>query len=228
MKKKLNLVVVAHPDDEILGFGGAGASLVLSGEIVQPVILCGEVDARVMRPSDSQLLQDIASANAEVGFKMPVLGGFPNLRMNSVPHVDIVQFIEEQILKFQPARIFTHFPRDLNNDHLQVSAACQAAVRLFQRRTDVPPLDLFCFMEILSSTEWGFNFGSDAFSPNCFVELGDLIDRKIKALRHYRNVMRDFPHPRSEETIKGLAAFRGAQAGMKYAECFQIVLQRGL
>lgn len=228
MKKKLNLIVVAHPDDEILGFGGTGAGLVLAGEVVQPIIMCGEVDARAMRPSDSQLLQDITAANAEVGFEMPVLGSFPNLRMNGVSHVEIVKFIEEYICRFQPARVFTHFPRDLNNDHLQVSTACQAAVRLFQRRADVPPLDVFCFMEILSSTEWGFNFGGDVFSPNCFFELGNLIERKIKALRHYRNVMRDFPHPRSEEVIRALAAYRGAQAGMKYAESFQMVFQRGL
>ncbi len=228
MKKKINLIVVAHPDDEILGFGGAGASLVMTGETVQPIIMCGEVDARAMRPSDSQLLQDIAAANAEVGFEMPILGNFPNLRMNSVSHVEIVQFIEEQILRFQPARVFTHFPRDLNNDHLQVSTACQAAVRLFQRRADVPPLDNFCFMEVLSSTEWGFNFGGDIFSPNCFIEVGNLIEKKINALRHYRNVMRDFPHPRSEEAIRGLAAYRGVQAGMKYAESFQMVFQRGL
>jgi len=39
--KKLNLVVVAHPDDEILGFGAAGNKLAQKGEIVQPIILVG-------------------------------------------------------------------------------------------------------------------------------------------------------------------------------------------
>jgi hypothetical protein len=35
--------------------------------------------------------------------------------------------------------------------------------------------------------------------------------------------MRDFPHPRSEEVIKSYAAIRGAEAGLKYAEAFQVV-----
>jgi hypothetical protein len=35
--------------------------------------------------------------------------------------------------------------------------------------------------------------------------------------------MRDFPHPRSEEIVRGLAAYRGGQAGIKYAEAFQTV-----
>ena len=118
---KLNLIVVAHPDDEILGFGGTGAKLVKNGESVQAVILCGNVDARSQRPTDEQLNNDMLEANQMLGFNQPVLGEFPNIRMNTVDHIDIVQFIEKQIITFKPNRIFTHHPGDLNDDHLQVS-----------------------------------------------------------------------------------------------------------
>ena len=37
------LIVVAHPDDEILGFGGAGSYYSKKGDIILPLILCGEV-----------------------------------------------------------------------------------------------------------------------------------------------------------------------------------------
>jgi hypothetical protein len=37
--------------------------------------------------------------------------------------------------------------------------------------------------------------------------------------------VRDFPHPRSPEILTGLAAYRGGQAGMKYAEAFQTAFQ---
>jgi hypothetical protein len=40
--------------------------------------------------------------------------------------------------------------------------------------------------------------------------------------------MRDFPHPRSEEILKGLAAYRGGQAGLRYAEGFQVVFQQNI
>ncbi len=49
----------------------------------------------------------------------------------------------------------------------------------------------------------------------------NLSETKARSLGSYRGVMRDFPHPRSEEILKGLAAYRGGQAGMKYAEAFQ-------
>lgn len=226
--KILNLVVVAHPDDEVLGFGATGAKLVKQGEIVQPVILCGNVDARTQRPTDEQLFSDISSANSLLGFHNPVLGSFPNIRMNTVDHVDLVRFIEIQIQEFKPDRIFTHHPADLNDDHVQVSKACLAAARLFQRRSDIKPLSSLNLMEILSATDWSFPAFANQFSPNTFFEVEDTIDLKISSLMKYRNVMRDFPHPRSETAIKGHAAYRGGQSGMNYAEAFQCVFKRGV
>lgn len=229
MLSNLNLIVVAHPDDEILGFGGTGVKLVNDGEIVQPIILCGNVDVRNHRPTDEELYQDMCAANRELGFAEPVLGTFPNIKMNTVPHIEVVQFIERQIEAFKPTRIFTHHPGDLNDDHVQVSRACQAAARLYQRRPDIPALQSFYFMEILSSTDWAFPTTGENFIPSTFIEIDEEgLDKKIKALRHYRNVMRQFPHPRSNEILQGLAAYRGGQSGLNYAEAFQLVFQQGL
>ena len=223
----LNLVVVAHPDDEILGFGAAGAKLSSAGELVQPVILCGNVDVRFKRPEDAELYSNILSANRVVGFENPVLGSFPNIRMNNVDHLEIVQFIEQQILKFKPERIFTHHPNDLNDDHVQVSRACLAASRLYQRRSEVPALKALSFMEIPSSTDWGYDFDGRGFMPNHYIEIADEIELKLQALSCYKDVMRDFPHPRSVEAITGLAAYRGAQSNQSYAEAFQTIFARG-
>ncbi|NTW63633.1 MAG: PIG-L family deacetylase [Chlorobiaceae bacterium] len=221
----MNLVVVAHPDDEILGFGATGAKLSLAGENVQVVILCGNVDVRILRPDDAGLYDDIVTANEKLGFGIPVLGSFPNIRMNNVDHVDLVQFIESQIIRFTPDRIFTHHPGDLNNDHLQVSRACMAAARLFQRRNDLKPLESLHLMEISSSSDWAYPGVGDVFTPNTFVDVTGFVDLKIEALKCYRNVMRDFPHSRSTEAINGLAAYRGGQCGLGYAEAFQTIFR---
>jgi N-acetylglucosamine malate deacetylase 1 len=228
MKSKINLVVVAHPDDEVLGFGATGAKLVKSGEIVQPIILCGDANARSKRPADIELYEDMLSANELLGFNKPITGDFPNIRMNNVDHLSIVQFIEEQVERFKPLRIFTHHPSDLNNDHYQVSRACLAASRFFQRRDDIPPLKSLHFMEIQSATDWSFEGVGEAFRADLFVEVNNEIELKIEALSCYRNVMRNYPHPRSEEAIKGLAAYRGGQSGQKYSEAFQTIFQREL
>ena len=219
----INLVVAAHPDDEILGFGGTGAKFVARGEFVQPVLLCGQVDIRTQRPSDAELNDDIAKANAVVGFAQPVLGDFPNIRLNTVPHVDLVQFIEKQIQAFAPERIFTHHPGDLNDDHVHVARACFAAARLFQRQAGMKPLRSLHCMEIPSSTDWSFPKIGPVFEANEYVGIDATLDLKLEALACYRNVMRPFPHPRSEEVIRGLAATRGAEYGLGNAEAFHTV-----
>jgi len=224
----VNLVVAAHPDDEVLGFGGAGAKFVSRGELVQPILLCGKVDVRTQRPTDLELAEDIAKANAVVGFSEPVLGDFPNIRLNTVPHVELVQFIESQIEHYQPDRIFTHHPGDLNDDHVQVAKACFAAARLFQRRSDVKPVGSLHCMEIPSATDWGFPKLGPCFEANEYVTIEASLETKLAALACYRKVMRPFPHSRSEEAIRGLAAVRGAECGLGYAEAFQTVFSSKL
>lgn len=225
---KLNLVIVSHPDDEILGFGGTGANLVKGGEVVQPVILCGQVLERSERPDIADLHEDMLAANRVVGFEAPVLGDFPNIRMNNVDHVDIVKYIEQQIIRFKPAKIFTHHPGDLNDDHVQTSKACLAAARLFQRRVDIEPLEALYFMEILSSTDWAFPAAGKCFSPDSFFDISNTLELKLKALSCYRNVVRDRPHPRSKAVLTGHAAYRGGQCGYLFAEAFQTVFRRGV
>jgi LmbE family N-acetylglucosaminyl deacetylase len=170
----------------------------------------------------------MCAANRLLGFAEPALGNFPNIRMNTVAHIELVQFIEEQIILFQPTRIFTHHVADLNNDHVQVSKACMAAARYFQRRADIRPLESLSFIEVLSSTDWSFPSGENQFSPNCYVDVTDSIDIKIEALRKYRGVIREAPHPRSPEILRGHAAYRGGQCGKRYAEAFQTIFRVGL
>jgi LmbE family N-acetylglucosaminyl deacetylase len=215
------LIVVAHPDDEVLGCGGTAAAFASRGKAVFSCILSGDADARNDRPDLSEFHSNISEAQKILGYQEPILGGFPNIRFNAVPHLELVQFIESSIIQTQADIIFTHHPNDINDDHKQTSAACQAAARLFQRRAGIVALRGLYFMEILSATDWTFP-SSDAFRADTFYEIGeDLLDKKIEALRSYEGVMRDFPHPRSEEILRGLAAYRGGQAGMHYAEAFQ-------
>lgn len=216
------LIVVAHPDDEVLGCGATAAALVASGISVRTCILSGRADARRDRPSDPELECDTNNAHRILGLEPPILGDFPNINFNTVPHLELVQFIEESMMQVGADMIFTQHPADLNNDHTQTSQACQAAARLFQRRPEFKPLRALYFMEILSSTDWAFSSGMNAFRPDTFFEIGEeFLERKLEALRAYRNVMRPFPHPRSVEIVRSLAAYRAGQSRMMYAEAFQ-------
>lgn len=221
------LIVVAHPDDEVLGAGAAMYRKHQDGANVDVCILSGGVAARHLRPGDAELESDIVGSNEVLGVRRCVKGEFPNIQFNTVPHLKLVQFIEQAILKSEPDVIITHHPSDTNNDHLHTSLACQAAIRLFQRRPEVRPVQELWYMEVPSATEWSVNQAMQPFTPNTFVEVGEEgVDKKIEALSLYRDVMRPYPHPRSPEAIRGLAAWRGSQAGLNYAEAFQCVFRR--
>ena len=220
------LIVVAHPDDEVLGAGASIWKWSHTGDKVDVCIMSTEAKARAFHPGDNELDDDLNASSDFLGIGKKFEGTFPNIEMNTVSHLKLVQHIECAIKASEPDIVITHHPADTNNDHLQTSMACQEAIRLFQRRPEVKPIKEFWYMEVPSCTEWKINNAMQTFNPNCYVEVGkDGVDAKIKALSMYRGVMRPYPHPRSAEYISGLAAVRGSQWGVNYAESFEVVLR---
>ena len=220
------LLVVAHPDDEVLGAGASMFRWSREGHQIDVAIMCTEAKARAFRPEDKELDEDLNASSDFLGIHRKFEATFPNIEMNTVPHLKLVQFIESAIRESEPDIIITHHPADTNNDHLQTSMACQEAVRLFQRRPEVKRVRELWYMEVPSCTEWKINSAMVSFNPNCYVEVGkEGVDAKVKALSMYRGVMRPYPHPRSSEFIEGLAAYRGGQWGLMYAEAFEVVLR---
>ena len=219
------LVVVAHPDDEVLGAGASINKLIKEGHNVAIATMANHAAARA-NISDT-LADDQKKAFAIMGVNKSYAADFPNIKMNTVAHLDLVQFVEKCIEDFGAEAIITHHPSDTNNDHVQTSYAVQAACRLFQRKPNVPALKELLYMEVPSSTEWSFDSSANRFTPNYFVEIGkEGVRIKLNAIKAYKGVMRPYPHPRSDEAIEGLAAYRGVQAGCNYAEAFECVFLR--
>lgn len=220
------LVVVAHPDDEVLGAGATIHKLTKEGNKVAVAIMVSQAAAR--KDLSSTLASDESEAMRIMGVEKTYHADFPNIKMNTVPHLELVQFVEKCIEDWSAEAIMTHHPADTNNDHVQTSLAVQAASRLFQRRENIPALKELLYMEVPSSTEWSLDSSSARFTPNYYVEVGkEGVERKIKALSAYKGVMRPYPHPRSNEALEGLAAYRGAQSGCNFAEAFEVIFRVG-
>lgn len=220
------LLVVAHPDDEVLGAGASIYKWTSEGHNVNVCIMSTDAKARAFRPDDEELNSNLNESSDFLGISDKYENTFPNIEMNTIPHLHLVQAIERAIQDSMPDIVITHHPADTNNDHLQTSLACQEAIRLHQRRPEFKHIREVWYMEVPSCTEWAINSAFRKFEPNCYVEVGEsCVDAKIKALGMYRGVMRPYPHPRSAEYIKGLAAIRGSEWGLNYAEAFQIVLR---
>ena len=217
------LFVMAHPDDEA-DVGGTIYKLGQKGHEVAVAILVGKAAAR--RNLSSKLEQEETASMELLGVKKVYHADFPNIKMNTTPHFDLVQFIESCIEDWRAEAIVTHHTADVNIDHVITGTAAIAACRLFQRKAGVPKLKLMLMAETACATEWALDSAKNRFTPNYFVEIGeDGFEMKMKAFSLYSGVTRHYPHPNSRETYEGLAAYRGAQCGCNYAEAFQCVFR---
>lgn len=217
------LVVAAHPDDEVLGCGGAIARHVEEGSHVYVLIMAegatSRHDSRDRTAAKANLdgLKKSAHAAAKIlGIETLRMEQFPDNRLDSVDRLDLIKVIEEELDKHQPGIVYTHHAGDVNIDHRILHDSVIAACRP-QPNSCVKEL---AFFEVPSSTEWQPPESAPAFQPNYFIEIEKYLDRKLEALKAYQSELRDYPHPRSLEAVEYLARWRGATVGYTAAEAF--------
>lgn len=223
------LVVAAHPDDEILGCGGAMARLREAGAEVTVLILGEGPTARETGDmlKEEKLAAQIARTSAidaasTLGVYNVRFADLPDNRFDTVPLLHIVRAVEATAHEAQPDLVFTHFAGDLNIDH---QLTHRAAMTAFRPLPGCKPVCILGF-EVLSSTEYAPNGISERFHPTVYIDITGFIEAKQKALAAYASEMRPWPHPRSHEAIEHLACLRGSQCGIEAAEGF--VLYRGI
>lgn len=207
------LVIVAHPDDEVLGCGGTIAGHV--GEVGCMCVADGESARKGAKAAKIQERKTCAYEAARImGSAIPSFLNYPDQRLDTFPLLEIVQAIEHVVAMYKPKVVYTHHAGDLNLDHRIVHQAAMTALRPMPGST----VKRILAFEVPSSTEWG-----TGFSPNYFVDISSTFERKMKALQAYDAEMRAFPHPRSYEAIEALAKWRGATCGLKMAEAFMVM-----
>lgn len=216
------LAVAAHPDDEILGCGGALARHAAEGDEVHILIVAEGATSRAEGSSaDVRALQDAAtSAAGVIGAESPRFLGLPDNRLDTMALLDIIQQIEAVVRETTPQIVYTHHGGDLNLDHRIVH---QAVVTACRPLTGSTVRRLYAF-EAPSSTEWSPSSIGAAFDPTHFVGITDFLTVKKTALECYEMEMRPFPHPRSAEAVTALAQIRGSHVGLAAAEAFEVIL----
>ncbi len=215
------LVVAAHPDDEVLGCGGTVVQHVEKGDQVNIVFMADGVTSRVdsFTDEDVSIRNEAACESCRIlGTQSPVFLGFPDNRLDTVALLDVVQALEKEIIAIQPSVIYTHHSEDLNVDHRITHQAVFTACR---PQVGNSVNEIYSF-EVLSSTEWSSPSEKSYFIPNRFVDISNVMKRKIEALHAYKEELREFPHSRSIETVELLARYRGSTMGMQAAEAFQV------
>ena len=222
------MIVVAHPDDELLGLGASMNKLIFESNANIHVVILGEgitsrSDQRNRDKFKNELLlhrENIYLAKKKIGYHSISIYDLPDNRFDSLNLLDIIKIVEKEKIIYKPDIVFTHHGGDLNIDHRYVF---NSVITAFRPTPNENVRTIICF-ETPSGTEWKSPSDPFHFVPNFFISLSiENVKAKIAGMECYENEKRLYPHPRSPEALKIMAQQTGIKIGYEYAEAFCII-----
>jgi len=222
------LVFAAHPDDEVLGMGGTIALHADRGDAVTVVCLTDGSSAQYAGDDArrEQKNEEAQAAAKVLGVAEYVHLDLPDMRLDTVAHVEVNRVVEEHVNERRPETVYTAHP-DVNRDH----RALFDSVAVATRPTPGQVVRRVLTYAPTSSTEWT-PAGTNWFVPNWFVDITETLQRKLDAFACFETEQRPYPHPRNARALQAHAELFGATVGCEYAEPFVLVrslepLERG-
>lgn len=228
LTSKKIMLVVAHPDDELLGLGATMHKLIHEEQCQIHVVILGEGITSRAESRDTKLWakelathrKNIKNAQGAIGYQSVSIYDFPDNRFDTVALLDIIKVIEKEKSDFKPEVIFTHHGGDVNVDHQRTFEAVITACRPMVQE-QVKTIITF---ETPSGTEWRASTDPRHFVPNLFFSVSRAnVEAKIKGMESYEFEKRPYPHPRSPQALIIQAQRWGVAVACEYAEAFCLV-----
>ena len=196
------LAIGAHPDDIELGCSATLSRLKKEGANLYLLVLSkGEASG------DPKIREEECRKSAELlGVEKIFFGGLKDTEISD--GVETIKVIDNVIEEVQPDLIYTHSTKDTHQDHRYAAYASLSAGRRVKK--------IFMYESPRAFRE---------FVPHVYVEVEDEIKLKSELISL-------FPSQHSKEwwaltpktmhAWEGLAAYRGFQAGVQWAEAFEV------
>lgn len=202
-------MVTPHADDETIGAGATIARHTrLGGEAL---VLC--------ITADDARREELAAACAVLGADYDVLfpGTFDS-RLDAVALRELVEPIEKLVQWYNPQGVVMPAPSAHHQDHQRTAQACIAAMRP-GGTTDWWRPDV-----VLSADTAGDHWGAgEPDRPTAYIEVTEAdVERKVEAMAAHASQARPIPSDRSPEAMRALLRLRGSQAGVAWAEAFEV------
>jgi len=199
-KRKSILAIGAHPDDIELGCGGTLARFRDAGHHVHGLVITSGEEGTSSSNERTDRRKEAEHGAGVLGLHSLWICRFADTMLESqLPAIKDV--IEEKIRETGADVVITQSPHDIHQDHKTVFEATKIAAR--------GDKTILCYEDV--STE-------PHFAANMFVDVTDYIEDKIAAVRSHRT--QNHKNYMQPDTIRGRAAHRGLQSGLKYAEAF--------
>ena len=221
---KKNLIIAAHPDDEVLGVGGTIPLILRDGGNVDVLIVTDGSTSQYDNSESFLKKKRVETTNAllRLGVNEFTQWSFPDMKLDTISHVKLNKELEKFIRSNEYDTVFCQDCGDINMDHRILYQSVEVAVRPYPSQT----VKRFLTYYVNSSSEWGGILSSSSFSPNVFVNIEDTIDLKLSSMLEYKTELRDYPHPRSIESMKNSASYFGNMVGYLFAEPFRLIFSR--
>lgn len=206
------LILAAHPDDEVLGMGATIKKLSERKNKIHLCVVSEGASAQYRNKKFIKLRKEACIKSGKIlGIRSIDFLDFPDMRLDTIPHLEINIKLEKIIKKFRPEVVYTTPSNDLNLDHRKVFESTLVVTRPFE-----------CSVKNILSYEIPGHV-QEPFVPTFFENITKYLPSKIKAFQCYKSEIKKFPHSRSNEAIENLAIQRGIESGLKKAEAFKVI-----
>ena len=212
------LAIAPHPDDETLGCGGTLLKHKAAGDQISWCVVTEAREPDVTQDFLQRREVEIETVAAAYGFERVIKLGLPTTLLDSLPLNHVIKGLRGAIEETKPDCIYLNHAIDIHSDHRVIFSAAMSAVKAFY--TSTHGVKRILSYEVLSSTDAA---PASVFAPTVFSDITPYIERKIEIMSQYTAELQPYPLPRSAETIRALAKFRGASVGVEYAEAFVLV-----
>lgn len=216
------LIISVHPDDETLGCGGTILKHKNRGDELYWLILTNiSPETGWSIPVVERREREIQALSAAYGFKETIKLDLPTTKLDTIPIKHLIEGISGTIERVQPDTIYCPNRSDVHTDHQVAFKAIMSCTKSFR----YPFIKRILMYECLSETEFAPALPESAFLPTVFVDITEHLEKKTEIMQIYGSEMMLAPYPRSSQTIKALARFRGSRIGKEYAEAFMLLLE---
>ncbi|MBY0493506.1 MAG: PIG-L family deacetylase [Cyanobacteria bacterium] len=212
-------VISVHPDDETLGCGGTILRHIAGGDRVDWIVVSAGWEPKYGKDQIAAKAREVERVAQAYGMADVKRLGLQTTRLRELPLATIVDALGPALDATAPNEIYTVHRGDVHTDHQAVFEAVSIVCKPFRDRPR--PGRLLSF-ETLSSTDAALATPAP-FLPNAFVDITPFIDRKIEIMAMFTTEQQPYPQPRSAESIRAQARYRGAAIGREYAEAFMLL-----
>jgi N-acetylglucosamine malate deacetylase 1 len=214
------VVFSAHPDDEIIGAGGTLLKHKEADDEMHWIIITNVLESSGFSKDRVESRQkEIAEVAEKIGFQSVSKFDYATMSLTDESLITMIPKISELFQNIKPEIIYTLNRSDAHSDHRILFQAVMACTKSFRH----PYIKKVLMYECISETEFAPALAENIFIPNYYVDISNHINKKIEILNIYESEMGDHPFPRSNRNILALATYRGAVAGVNYAEAFQLI-----